>query len=224
MIADVDASLITWLARSLPDVSIVLAPPAADPGTAPDKTAAPDKAAAGRSGSADVTLMLYLGQIREELDSAEPGWSAVRNEQGVVTGRQAPTRSYRLSYLLVPFSADPLAEHLVLGQILASSALDTVLPDEVLRGSLIEVEHPIMVRAAPPNASLDTRELWAAWGLRPRATLELSVLAPMPPSAVSEVAAAPAHIEMGTSRLPSILPPKPQSEQAVPRPSHRINE
>lgn len=209
MIADIDASLMAWLARSLPDVQIVLGPPAEDP---------------ARSGTTDLTLMLYLGQIREELDSAEPGWSAVRDSLGVVTGRQAPTRSYRLSYLLVPLSTDPLAEHQVLGQILASSALDGVLPDEVLRGSLLEVEHPIMMRAAPPQASVDTRDIWASWGLRPRATLELSVLAAMPPSAVSEVAAAPAHVEMGSSRLPSTPQPKPEPDRSVPRPTHRIKE
>jgi hypothetical protein len=208
MIADVDASLMAWLAGFLPGVGIVLAPPMAEPGA---------------SGAGDVSLLLFLGGIREELDAAEPGWSAVRDEHGMVTGRRAPTRSYRLSYLMVPFSSDPLAEHRVLGQILIGSALGGVLPEESLRGSLLEVEQPVLVRAAPPHQSVDLHDIWSAWGLRPRATLELSVLAQLPPFALAAVAGAPGHVEMGVARLPGVPQPEPD-KPARPRPTHRLSE
>lgn len=208
VIADVDASLMAWLSGLLPDVRIVLAPPAEDP--------------AG-SGSKDVTLMVFLGQIREELDSVEPSWSSVRDAQGVVTGRRAPTRSYRLSYLLVAFSSDPLAEHRVLGQVLSGSALDWVLPEAALRGSLLEIEQPVMVRAAPPHSSVDTHDIWTAWGLRPRATLELSVLTQLPPFTLAGVVAPPGHVEMGAARLPGVPQPAPE-KPARPRPTHRLSE
>jgi hypothetical protein len=187
---------------------MVLDPPVEDPGV---------------SGSKDTTLMLFLGQIREELDSVEPGWSAVRDSQGAVSGMRPPTRSYWLHYLLVPFSADPLTEHRLLGQVLVGSALEGVLPGAALRGSLLEVEQPVLVRAAPPRASVDIHDIWTAWGLRPRATLELSVLAQLPPFSLGEVIAPPSHIEMGASRLPGVPQPEPE-KPARPRPSHRLSE
>jgi hypothetical protein len=208
VIADVDASLMAWLSGFLPDVRMVLDPPVEDPGV---------------SGSKDTTLMLFLGQIREELDSVEPGWSAVRDSQGAVSGMRPPTRSYWLHYLLVPFSADPLAEHRLLGQILIGSALEAVLPEGALRGLLLEVAQPVLVRAAPPRQSVDLHDIWAAWGLRPRATLELSVLAQLPPFALAAVAGAPGHVDMGVARLPSVPQPEPD-KPARPRPSHRISE
>lgn len=194
MIADVDATVAAWLSRFVPDIEIAFAPPPDDGPVA--------------STPRRLTLTAFLSDVREDLDSGEPGWIAMRDPQGVVVGRRPPNRSYRLTYLLFACGTDPVAEHEVLGRVLAGSLLEEVLPDEVLRGLMRSAEAPLSARCARAGHPSDTRELWAAWGIRPRTTLELSILAPMPPPMVHEVAPPPRHLDLAATRVAGqSLPP-----------------
>lgn len=198
MIADVDLTIAAWLQRFVPKAGIVFAP-----------VPTPDRPA--KRGS--VTLALVLVDIGEDPSCGEPGWSSVRDATGVMIGRGAPTRSYRLTYLIVPTAADPLDEHRLLGQVLAGSQLEELVPQDLLVGDLAAVQARVTARCAPHTRIVDPSVLWGPWGISPRASLELTVVAPLPQQLVQDVASPPSSVDLGVGRLPA----HPRQADSVPR-------
>lgn len=179
MLRDVDVSLAAWLATYLPpggDIVFDIATPPAPPAVA-----------------------LYLHDVREEAELTPGNWSDVRGDGGVLVGRIPPQRRYRMTYLITAWAADTLAEHEILGNVLAGCAMHHVVPPDALRGCLADGDQVVMVRCAPFDRACDPRELWAAWRLPPRTTLELSVLAALPVAALVELAAPPRNLDLHTT-------------------------
>lgn len=207
MIRDVDDSIVAWLAALVPRTEISVGPPtdAAGPGS--------------KRGS----LALFLHEVREDADGSASGWSELRNDDGVLVGRVPPTRRYRLTYLISAHAADARAEHELLGRVLAGAALHEVVPGEHLVGSLADAEATLVVRCAPARGRADPRELWAAWRIPPRTTLELSVLSPLPIGYVAEVAEPPSAIDLFSGR-PPVPGPDAAARPAPARPTRRIHE
>ena len=210
VIRDLDVTLAGWLGALLPGVSISFEPPG--PGGAHTKRAAP----------VGCLAVVLLG-VREEADGSLSGWAELRADDGLVMGRVPPSRRYRFTYLLVAQAADALTEHEVLGRVLSGAALHEVVPVEHLRGSLEGAEHAVIVRCAPATGSIDSQQVWGVLGTTPRASLELSVLAPLPLAALLDVAAAPRHIELGAGWVPSDGSGTDQQEPPL-RPTRRIQE
>lgn len=210
VIADVDQTVAAWLGRFVPKTKVVFTPP-------PDSTSSSAK----RSPS---VLAVVLCDIREEPAAGEPGWSSMRDATGVTIGRRAPSRTYRLTYLLLACGRDPLEEHRVLGQVLAGSLLDEVVADDLLAGRLSTIDGVVTARCAPHQGTVDTRWLWPAWGIHPRATLELSVVAPMPQDLVVEVALPPSSVDLGVGRLPPVRRSAEVNGDPPRRPEARITE
>jgi hypothetical protein len=206
VIRDVDATLTAWLSSLLPRVTVAC--------EAPPEIAAPPKAP---------RLSLFLDDVREDPDSGTAGWAPLRGEDGVVVGRLPPAKSYRLVYLLIAQALDASAEHDILGRVLAGTALHEAVPSEFLTDGLAETGQAVLVRCAPASRTIDPRELWAGWGVAPRTTLELSVLAPLPLSFVADVASPPKHIELGAQRTPPV-PVAAGDRKDAPRPTGHIHE
>jgi hypothetical protein len=186
VIADVDATVAAWLGRLAPDLDVAFSPP---------------QDAVASSSNARTTLTAFLYDIREDPDAGVPGWTDLRGESGLTIGRHQPTRSYRFAYLLIASAADPVVEHEALGRVLSGSVLNEVVLDDDLAGQMKAVDMPVLVRCAPAARSVDSRDLWAGWGIRPRTALELLVCAPMPPAEVVQVAEPPSHLDLGARRL-----------------------
>lgn len=187
-----DTSLSAWLSGYLPAGAAVVF-----------------DAPTGRSSNGSPALGLYLHDVREEAEITPSNWSSLRGEDGQVIGRQPPQRRYRLTYLVTAWANDPLYEHELLGNVLAGCALHHTIPAVALRGSLAEAGQAVMVRCAPVERGCDPRELWAAWRIPPRTSLELSVLAPMPVAALVQVASPPREIDVRSARKPTPVPDAP---------------
>jgi hypothetical protein len=211
VIADVDATVVAWLARLVPDADIALAPPDADDSSSQRKRP---------------TLTAFLHDVREDPDAGVSGWTSLRDDGGVVVGRQHPTRAYRFAYLLIAFGADAAREHETLGRVLTGSVLNEVVADEHLAGPLKDAEGPALIRCAPAARSVDARDLWAAWGLRPRTYLELSVCVPMPPQHIVETPAPPTRLDLGARPLAAIESSDPNESRdvAMRRPARQVRE
>lgn len=205
MIREVDETLVAWLASFVPRARVSFEPP--------DVSAANGK---------DVVLRLFLADVREEDDSTITGWTTLRDEEGVAVGRLPVTRRYRFAYLVTAEGPDTMAAHDVLGRVLAGTAMDAAIPARYLSGALDQSEQPVIVRCAPNRRFVDPTHLWQAWGIAPRTTLELTLLASLPYVAAHEVAAPPSQIEVGTSRIG----PSAGAEEQTPRrrPTARIHE
>ena len=201
VIRDVDDSLVSWLGEMVPTVPVELGPPA-------------DPEARTRKGAASIALFLH--EVREDADGSAAGWSELRNDEGRLVGRMPPSRRYRLTYLVFATAQDVRTEHDLLGRVLAGSALTEVVPPEHLAGSLADVEATMIVRCAPARGHADPSELWAAWRLAPRTTLELSVLAPLPLSYVAEVAEPPSSVDLRVRRG-AADPAAPTAPRPAPR-------
>lgn len=191
MIRDVDESLCAWLGEMVAEmvsgtddaVSVTVGLPSAEEG----RTSGP-------------ALFLYLASVRQDSEGSLAAWDAVRADDELTVGRTPPLRRYRLAYLVVPQAPDAATEHELLGRVLAGGALSDVVPEEHLRGSLADAVRDVLVVCAPAEAQADTGALWLAWGLAPRAAVELSVLAPLPMGYVAAVAAPPSEILVGAAR------------------------
>ncbi len=182
MLRDVDLSLAAWLTGYLPaDATVVF------------------DAAAG-AGETPPVLGLYLHDVREEAEMTPGNWSDIRGESGVLVGRMPPQRRYRMTYLVTAWATDTLAEHELLGNVLAGCALHHVVPTAALRGCLADTDQPVMVRCAPAERGLDPRELWAAWRIPPRTALELSALAALPTTALVDFPTPPRKIDLHSAR------------------------
>lgn len=216
VLRDVDLSLTGWLVDLMPGVRVSCDPPS--PRQSPGR---PPGQATGKT-RADASLYLHLHAVREDAGGSTVGWSDLRDGEGVVVGRLPPRRRFRLNYLLLPDARDAATEHDLLGRVLAGTALSETLPAEFLVGGLADADSTVLVRCAPATSAVDTTHLWTAWGMAPRATLELSVLAPLPLSYVEEVAAAPSAVHLGArgERTDHDQQPVP----ARPRPAARISE
>jgi hypothetical protein len=187
VIADVDATIASWLGRLAPELDVAFTPPPDKSGSAPKR--------------ARTTVTVFLYDVREDPDAGTPGWTGLRSDDGVLVGRQHPSRAYHFSYLLIASGPDPLEEHEALGRILSGSLLNEVVAEEDLAGQMKAADGPVVVRCAPAVRSVDAHDLWTAWGIRPRTTLELSVRAPMPPPLVIEVAEPPSHVDLEARHL-----------------------
>jgi hypothetical protein len=215
VIADLDATIANWLEQFLPDTDIVFDAPA---GWTP---------AAGPAATTDRTLLwVFLHDIRQELDAGAAGWSSMRDDSGVVVGRMPPRRSYRLTYLLVPLVERTVDEHRLLGQVLAGALRHEVVAVHLLAGTMRGSEEPVLARVAPAAPSIDQQQFWAAWELAPRTSLELSVLAPMPPERMEPVAGPPSRVDVGAERLAPAQRPPARADDAPgrPRPVGRVTE
>lgn len=192
MLRDVDTSLAAWLVEYLPPGAGVVFD-------------APDQIRDGHQ-PAGTALGLFLHEVREEAEITPADWSSVRGDGGQVIGRLPPQRRYRLTYLMTAWAGDRLTEHELLGNVLAGCAVHHIIPTSSLQGCLVDAGQPVMIRCAPFDRGCDPRELWAAWRIPPRTALELSVLAPLPITALTTVPPAPRRLELNSARKPPPLP------------------
>lgn len=207
VLSDADDSLAGWLATLVPaGTAVALFGP--DPS---EDTPRP------RAETGAGTLLVHLHRVRESPDGSGAGWNELRSAEGAVVGRVPPTRRYRLTYLLTAVATDVRTEHDILGHVLSGSAATEVVPAAHLRGSLAVDAggEPVAVlaRCAPEESFVDPAVLWAAWRIAPRASLEMSLLVPMPQSYVGKVPDAPREIDLQSSRRE----PPPELATSGPR-------
>lgn len=211
MIHDVDRSLTTWLGRCLPaGTAVRFTSPRPEWLTRPPEP---------------VLLNGFLYDIREDVSLLASDVVALRDTDGQTTARRAPTRHYRLRYLLTAWVADnePLTEHELLAAVLRGAVADLTIPADCLAGSLVEAGELVPMRCAPAGEKPAGVDMWAACGLPPRTTLDLVVTAPLVPLAITDLAPAPSAIDMNTERPGSLGRPETVAA-ARERPRGRITE
>jgi len=208
VINDLDSTITSWLSALVPYASMSLTPSRdGEPATPPERP----------------TVILSLVEVREETAAGIHGWSTHRSDEGAVVGRIAPNRRYWFTFLITASAADTLTEHAVLGAVLTGLAQEDVVPEAHLKGALSDCGRMLLVRCAPERPDLSGHDRWRAWQLLGRTSLELQVLAPLPASALQEVAQPPSHVDLRSSG-----PYRPLPAQAGPpgtrRPSGRVTE
>jgi hypothetical protein len=169
MIDDLDRSLEALLRHDLPpslvaQVSISFAAP--DDRFPPASVALP-------------AIDLFLYNVQENRDLRSNERIIDRPGNGVVVLRQPPVR-VECSYLVTAWPSEgsttpALDEHRLLGEVMKVLLRHPVLPDEVLRGSLVGQEPALRATALQAGSLQSLGEFWQALGGKPKATLNYTV-------------------------------------------------
>jgi hypothetical protein len=123
---------------------------------------------------------LYLYDIREDLSRRETMWQEVRDAAGLVTGRRAPPRWFRLSYLVTAWTQRPEDEHRLLSAMLSCFIRHEMVPPAMLTGSLAGIDQTVVLTAAlPPTDDRSIADVWSAMGGEMKPSIDLVVTAPM---------------------------------------------
>jgi hypothetical protein len=123
---------------------------------------------------------LYLYDIREDLTRRETMWEEIRDEMGHVKERRLRPRWFRLSYLCTAWTQRPEDEHRLLSAMLSCFIRHETLPPEMLRGTLEDSEHAVVLTAAlPPTEDRSIADVWSAMGGELKPSVDLVVTAPM---------------------------------------------
>jgi hypothetical protein len=127
---------------------------------------------------------LFLHDVVEELDGRSADWADMRDDDGRVVARQPPLRRYRLSYLVTAWAPSTEIEHQLLSKVLrAIVEADTApLPAE---GFGVDAD---LIVVALTQSTLPAHDLWGPLKTEPRASLRLTVTAPLRPQPVTEIA------------------------------------
>jgi hypothetical protein len=138
------------------------------------------------------TIDVYLYDIREDLRRRERG---LLNEydDGRVTARHLPPRSFKLSYLVTAWTQRPEDEHRLLSSLLACFIRHECLPSDLLGGALAELGLPVpLTIALPPPEDRSFADVWTALGGELKPSLDVVVSAP---TSTGRVYPAATHVE-----------------------------
>jgi hypothetical protein len=164
-----------------------------------------DRPEAAWSGGRGRFLSVSLHKVAEARDRRQADWSDVRDANGGVLGRHAPARWFRCTYLVSAFGPDALAEHAMLGRVLAAAVTMESMPVEHLVGVLADETDPIVLNVA--SRGVDASDWWEAAGLSPRPVLEVMVVAPVRPPLDTQVAPPADSLTLDARKLPSGMAP-----------------
>lgn len=126
------------------------------------------------------TINLYLYDIREDLRRRSRGQQDERDETGVVTGRRAPPRYVKLSYLVTAWTQRPEDEHRLLSLLLVGLFGVEVVPPRLLTGSLARLSLPVPLTVAlPPPEDRSFADVWTALGGELKPSIDLVASTPL---------------------------------------------
>ncbi len=189
MLGEADRTLIRWLSAVLPEGIAV-------------RSGAPDARWPDQAGEGPF-IGTFLHRVLREGPARQSSWVDVRDERGVVIGRQAPLQQFRLVYLITAWAGragDPAGEKRsqpgtdasrsegdLLGSVLTACAVCESVPPEHVEGMLAASGAPIIALCAPGEPAVGEPP-WAGWGVSPRAYLRLDLLAGLLPPMSVDVA------------------------------------
>jgi hypothetical protein len=105
---------------------------------------------------------LYLYDIRENHQLRSYEWNVEKNSNRTATKKKVPSR-IDLSYAITVWTKDAVDEHRLMGYLLTTLLRFPILPQEVLQGTLKDLEYPIQVSAAQPDGLFKTpADYWSA--------------------------------------------------------------
>lgn len=204
MLGEADRTLSRWLGAVLPEGVAVRSGP-------------PDVRRVDQATD-EPFVGVFLHRVLREGPARQSSWVDVRDERGVVIGRQAPLQHFRLVYLITAWAGpagDPggrdgvrpetgvsRSEGDLLGAVLNACAVCENVPPEHVEGSLARSGAPVIVLCAPGEPAV-AEPPWAGWGISPRTYLRLDLLAALLPPMSVDVAPPAREIALEVERGPA---------------------
>jgi hypothetical protein len=131
----------------------------------------------------------FLHRVVEDIARRAADWTDERGPDGRVGARQPPVRHYQLHYQVSAWAKSIEDEHRLLGRVMEACLLGEVVADAHLAGVLDGEEQPLLVRLGVPLADPGPQphDLWSSLGLPLRASLDLTLVAPLRPVLDTEI-------------------------------------
>ncbi len=175
MIADADRSLSNFLVSMLDSgTSVTFETPTDDWAKAVKRPA----------------VSCFLHRVVEDIGRRAADWSDERKPDGRVGGRQPPVRHYQLHYQVSAWAKTVEDEHRLLGRVMEACLAGEIVAAEHLAGVLEGEEQPLLVRLGVPvpDPGPQAHDVWSSLGMPLRASLELTLVAPLRPALVTDIA------------------------------------
>ena len=199
MIDEIDSALRAWLTSVL----------------APTQVEISFRAPAEQQNQRRPLVSAALYDIVEEESARSNHIEDIRDETGRVIARQGAPRRFVLSYQLSVVIADAAIEHQLLGRILKAGVDTDALPNDELPEYLRTAGLSVPLQVAKPrlsgaHASGAARVGDAGW----RTTLDLTLVVPVLPAPVTEIAPPAEVLDLGVSRERGNGAPAPATASA----------
>ena len=188
MIADADRSLANFL------VSVL------DAGTAVTFETPTDEWAKAAKRPA---LSCFLHRVVEDIARRNADWADERNADGRVAGRQPPVRHYQLHYQVSAWATSVEDEHRLLGRVMEACLAGEIVAAEHLAGVFDGEVQPLLLRLGVPvpDPGPQPHDVWASLGMPLRASLELTLVAPLRPTLDTDIAPPAEELTMDMERI-----------------------
>ena len=165
----------------------------------------------GREASGGVVL---LASRVEDIGWRIVDWADERGPDGRVGARQPPVRHYQLHYQVSAWAKSVDDEHRLLGRVMEGAPRGEAVASELLAGVLEGEEQPLLVRLGVPVPDpVDPHDVWSSLGMPLRASIDLTLVAPLRPALDTEIA--PPAEEL-TMEMEWIGPGSRRSQRAMP--------
>lgn len=143
-------------------------------------------------------INLFLYDVRENLDLRSREWTMQRRGNGTAVKTQPPAR-VDCSYLITVWvnADDPQQEHHILSKIMKLLFSHSVIPPEMLHGSLQNQELPVVLTSMQSGYLQSPSEFWQVMGGKAKVSLHCTVTIAVP-------------VEKDTGEYPLVLENRPQ--------------
>ena len=188
MIADVDRSLANFL------VSVLGAGTAVTFETPSDDWAKAVKRPA---------VSCFLHRVVVDIGRRAADWADERNADGRVGGRQPPVRHYQMHYQVSAWAKTVEDEHRLLGKVMEACLAGEIVAAEHLAGVLDGEQQPLLVRLGVPipDPGPQAHDVWSSLGMPLRASLELTLVAPLRPALFTDIAPPAEELTIGMESI-----------------------
>ena len=138
-------------------------------------------------------INLFLYDVRENLELRSREWTMQRRDNGTAVKTQPPAR-IDCSYLITVWvnADDPQQEHHILSKIMKLLLTHSVIPPEMLQGSLQDQELPVVLTAMQSGYLQSPSEFWQVMGGKAKVSFHWTVTIAIP-------------IEKDTGEFPLVL-------------------
>ena len=188
MIADADRSLANFLVSFL------------DAGTAVTFDTPTDEWAKSVKRPA---VSCFLHRVVEDTARRSADWADERTAEGRVGGRQPPVRHYQLHYQVSAWAKSVDDEHRLLGRVMEACLTGEIVAPQHLAGVLEGEQQPLLVRLGVPvpDPGPQPHDVWSSLGLPLRASLELTLVAPLRPALHTDIAPPAEELTLDMERI-----------------------
>ena len=145
----------------------------------------------------------FLYRVVEDIGRRNADWADERNADGRVGGRQPPVRHYQLHYQVSAWAKTVEDEHRLLGRVMEACLAGEIVAAEHLAGVLDGEKQPLLLRLGVPipDPGPQAHDVWSSLGVPLRASLELTLVAPLRPALFTDIAPPAEELTIGMESI-----------------------